>query len=87
VDLLWLAAKVLVALAAFVIMMRIGMMMLGGLARPHAAPEPGELRRVNLHYRCSICLAEVRMTQATEELPPPPRHCQEEMDLVAGPYD
>ena len=30
---------------------------------------------------------EVRMTQASEELPAPPRHCQEAMDLVAPPTE
>ncbi len=79
--------KVFLAIVAFVVIMRLGMIILGGLARPHPPPESGEIRRVNLRYRCSICLAEVKMVQATEELPPPPRHCQEEMDLVAGPYD
>ena len=79
--------KIVLAVAVFVILMRLGMIALGGLARHHAAPVPGELRRVNLRYRCSICLAEVRMVQASEELPEPPRHCQEEMDLVASPYE
>lgn len=82
-----LAFKLLVAIAAFVVLMRLGMMVLGGLARPHPPPEPGQLRPVNLRYRCSVCLAEVKMVQATEELPEPPRHCQEEMDLVAPPYE
>ena len=86
-DVLWFLLKVLVAIAAFVVIMRVGMLMLGGLARKHEPPEPGLLRKVNLRYRCSVCLAEVKMVQATEELPPPPRHCQEDMDLVAGPYD
>lgn len=86
-DILWTLLKLVVAIAAFVLIMRIGMVMLGGLARKHSAPETGELRRVNLRYRCSICLAEVKMVQATEELPAPPRHCQEDMDLVASPYD
>jgi hypothetical protein len=45
------------------------------------------LRRVNLRYRCSICAAEVKMVQAAEEMPAPPRHCQEEMDLVAPPFE
>jgi hypothetical protein len=79
--------KILLAVAVFVLLMRLGMMALGGLARHHAPPSAGELRRVNLRYRCSICLAEVRMVQASEELPEPPRHCQEEMDLVASPYE
>ncbi len=86
-DVLWLLLKVAVAVAAFVLIMRIGMMMAGGLARTHEPPAPGTLRRVNLRYRCSVCLTEVRMVQASEELPPPPRHCQEDMDLVASPYD
>ena len=86
-EFLLFALKVLVAIAVFVGIMRLGMLMLGGLARKHEPPEPGELRRVNLRYRCSICLTEVKMVQASEELPMPPRHCQEDMDLVAGPYD
>jgi hypothetical protein len=86
-DVLFFLGKVLVAVAAFFVIMRLGLVMIGGLARKHEPPEPGLLRRVNLRYRCSICLAEVKMVQATEELPPPPRHCQEDMDLVAGPYD
>ncbi len=65
-------AKLAVAIVVFVLLMRLGMLILGGLARPHPPPEPGLLRRVNLRYRCSICLAEVKMVQATEELPPPP---------------
>ena len=86
-DILWTLLKLAVAVAAFVLIMRIGMVMLGGLAKKHLPPETGALRRVNLRYRCSICLAEVKMVQATEELPAPPRHCQEDMDLVASPYD
>ena len=79
--------QIAVALAAFLVILRVGVAILRGLARPPVAPPEGELRRVNLRYRCSICAAEVRMTQATEELPPPPRHCQEDMDLVAPPFE
>ena len=79
--------KVFLGVIAFVLIMRFGMLILGGLARPHPPPEPGEIRRVNLRYRCSICLTEVRMVQATEELPMPPRHCQEDMDLVAPTFE
>ena len=83
----WFLLKLVVAVAAFVLIMRLGMMVLGALARPNQPPPPGEMRRVNLHYRCSICATEVRMTQAAEELPPPPRHCQENMDLVAPTFE
>jgi threonine dehydrogenase-like Zn-dependent dehydrogenase len=58
--------------------------MLRGLARPIPEPPPsGELRKVKIRYRCSICGTEVRMTTATNEMPEPPRHCLEDMDLVA----
>ena len=75
------------ALAAVVLIWRVGMGMLRGLARPNEPPAEGEMRKVNLRYRCSICGAEVRMVQAAEELPAPPRHCQEDMDLVAPLFE
>ncbi len=46
-------------------------------------PEPGTLRKVKLTYRCPVCGAEVRMTAADTEDPAPPRHCMEDMELVA----
>ena len=75
--------KVVLAVALFVLIMRFGMLMLGGLARPHPPPDPGEIRRVNLRYRCSMCGVELKMTAAPDEDPPPPKHCTEEMELVA----
>jgi hypothetical protein len=84
---MWFVLKLAVAMVAFVAMMRIGMIVLSGLARPNQPPPAGEMRKVNLRYRCSICGTEVRMTQAAEELPPPPRHCQEDMDLVAPTFE
>jgi hypothetical protein len=78
---------VLAVLFAFVLL-RVGMKILGGFARPvPEPPDPGELRRVRLTYRCSICSTEVRMTQANDEVPEPPRHCMEDMDLVTSPDD
>ncbi len=63
---------------------RIGTLMLGGLARPVPEPLPaGELRKVKIVYRCSMCGTEVRMTVSPNEEPQPPRHCQEDMDLMA----
>jgi DNA-directed RNA polymerase subunit RPC12/RpoP len=38
---------------------------------------------VKLIYRCSICGTEVRMTAANDEDPEPPRHCMDDMELVA----
>ena len=76
--------KIGIAILAGLLIWKVGAMMLGGLARPiPEPPPPGELRRVRLRYRCSICGTEVRMTSANDEVPDPPRHCQEDMDLVA----
>jgi hypothetical protein len=66
------------------LILRVGYTMLVGLGRPvPPPPPPGELRRVRITYRCSVCGTEVRMTTANDEVPDPPRHCQEDMDLVA----
>jgi hypothetical protein len=74
---------VLVAAAAVLVMFKIGFAMLGGLAQPVPEPPPaGELRKVKIMYRCSICGTEVRMTVANDQMPEPPRHCLEDMDLV-----
>jgi hypothetical protein len=75
--------KSLVAAAVCWLILRIGVLMLGGLARPIPTPPPaGEMRRVKLTYRCEICGTEVRMTAAPEEDPEPPRHCQDDMAMV-----
>jgi len=76
----WLLGAVVLAL----VLWRVGVGALRGITRPLPPPPPaGEMRKVNLRYRCSICGMEVRLTLANDEDPEPPRHCQEEMDLVA----
>ncbi len=78
------ALDVVVAALVTYVLLLIGVTMLFGLAQPiPEPPPPGELRKVRLTYRCSICGTEVRMTAANDEDPEPPRHCQEDMDLVA----
>ena len=79
--------KILIAVVAAAVMLRLGLFVLRAIAHPPDPPEAGQLRRVNLRYRCSICGAEVKMVQASEELPEPPRHCMEDMDLVAPPFE
>lgn len=75
--------NVVIAVVAGWLIVKIGWGMLRGLARPlPAPPPPGELRKVRLDYACRICGAEVRMTVAPHEDPDPPRHCQDDMDLV-----
>ena len=76
--------RIAVALLAAYLIWRLGRAMLGGLARPlPEPPPPGELRKVRNTYRCPVCGTEVRMTVANDEVPAPPRHCQDEMELVA----
>ena len=45
-------------------------------------PPTGEMRRINVRYRCSVCGVELRLTMAPDEQPPPPRHCLEDMDVI-----
>jgi len=48
-----------------------------------APPPTGEMRRINVRYRCGVCGVELRMVMAPDQDPPPPRHCLEDMDFVA----
>jgi hypothetical protein len=75
---------VVVAVAAGWLILKAGFAVMRSLATPlPPPPPPGELRKVKIMFRCSICGTEVRMTSANDEVPDPPRHCQEDMDLVA----
>jgi len=79
---------VLCGLALMVVLWRIGMAMLQALSEPPAPPpEPGQLRKVNMRYRCDVCGVELRLTLAPDEDPPPPKHCLEEMIVVAPLFD
>jgi hypothetical protein len=76
--------NIIIAVVAGWAIIAVGLAMLRGLSRPIPEPPPaGELRKVRVQYRCSLCGAEVRMTVAPNEDPDPPRHCLEDMDVVA----
>ena len=75
--------QLLVAVVIFVVVLGGGVAILRMLGRGHPGPPPvGEMRKVDLRYRCDVCGAEVRMTLADDEVPDAPRHCQDEMRLV-----
>jgi hypothetical protein len=81
-------AGFVIALLLFYGTLMAGLWMLKGFGMPVTQPPPeGEMRRVNLRYRCSICGTEIKMTAAPHEDPEAPRHCQEDMDLVAPAYE
>ncbi len=72
------------AIVVAMVLLRMGLAVLRTLATPLPEPPPvGELRKVKLQYRCSLCGTEVRMTVATDESPDPPRHCMDDMELMA----
>ena len=80
--------RLLVGVAMFFVIMKVGLFVLRTLARPLPEPPPsGEMRKVSLRYRCSNCGMELKMTAAPDEDPPPPRHCLEDMNLVAPPIE
>lgn len=75
--------RILIGILACLLIWRVGRAMLGSLIRPMPEPPPpGELRKVKIVYRCPVCGTEVRMTMANDEVPDPPRHCMDEMELV-----
>ena len=76
---IWIAG----GLVLFVFLWRVGTGLLRSMTTPLPPPPPeGELRKLNVRYRCSVCGAEVKMTMAAEADPAPPRHCMEEMDVI-----
>ena len=63
---------------------KFGLGMLKSMTSSLPAPPPaGEMRRINVRYRCGVCGVELRMVMAPDQDPPPPRHCLEDMDFVA----
>ncbi len=56
-------------------------------AAPPAPPPAGEMRKLNVKYRCSVCGLEIKLMLAPDEDPPPPRHCLEDMVIVAPLYE
>ena len=81
---LWTLGGLLMA----VVLWKLGIGMLRALSRPLPPPPPaGEMRRVNMRFRCGVCGVELRLTMAPDEDPPPPKHCLEDMDVVAPLYD
>lgn len=77
--------RTIIAIAISYALLVMGFAIIGAFARPvPEPPPPGELRRVKLTYRCPTCGAELRMTLANDQMPAPPRHCSDEMELTTS---
>ena len=81
---IWAAGGVFLGL----ILWKTGIAFLRTMGAPQREPPPaGEMRKLNVRYRCQVCGLEIRLTLAPDEDPPPPRHCMEEMVVVAPLYE
>jgi hypothetical protein len=81
---IWVAIGVIGAIVVW----KVGIALLRAVTQaPPPPPPPGEMRKINVRYRCQICGVELRMTMAPDDDPPPPRHCLEEMVEIAPLYD
>jgi hypothetical protein len=79
---------VVIGLVGAIVLWKSGIAMLRGFTTPlPPPPPPGEMRKVNVKYRCTVCGLELKMTLAPDEDPPPPRHCLEDMVMVAPLYE
>jgi hypothetical protein len=84
-DALWPVLKILVALAAAVVIYTFVASQIGGFSKSEPPPDPSEaeLEDVDYRYQCVVCGAQLVLYAAPEgEVPAPPRHCREPMLLV-----
>ena len=81
---IWVGFGILIG----VVLWKSGIGMLRSFTTPMAPPPPaGEMRKINVRYRCTVCGLELKMLLAPDEDPPPPRHCLEDMTIVAPIFD
>lgn len=65
-----------------------GLAMLKSMATAPPPPPPaGEMRRIDVRYRCVVCGTEVRVVVAPDQDPPPPRHCMEDMEFMTPRFE
>jgi hypothetical protein len=78
--------RILIALAACIAIYLLGVRIVRVMLMPPPPDEPDteKLRPVDLQYRCMVCGTEVTMTAAPDAEADAPRHCREDMQLVAS---
>lgn len=83
-TILWVGVGVLGGL----LLWKTGIGMLRSFTTPLPPPPPaGEMRKLNVKYRCVVCGLEIKLTLAPDEDPPPPRHCLEDMMEIAPVFE
>ena len=83
-TIVWFAVGIAMMLGIW----KFGIGMLRSMTSMMPEPPPsGEMRKVNVRYRCSVCGVELRVVMAPDEDPPPPKHCLEDMDIVAPTFE
>lgn len=80
---LWL--DLLLALVMGLLIWRVSLAVIRMLSSPPTEVDPGDIVRVDLDYKCSVCGAEVTMRAVNPAEDTPPKHCREEMDPVWRP--
>jgi hypothetical protein len=87
VHALWLIVKIVIAVAAAVVIYLIAARSIGNFSKGDPPPDPSEaeLEDVDYRYQCIVCGAQVVLYAAPEgEQPAAPRHCREPMQLVTS---
>jgi hypothetical protein len=83
-SVIWFAFGVLL----MYVLWRVGITMLRAVTMSTPEPPPpGEMRKVNMRFRCDVCGVELKLTMAPDEDPPPPKHCLEDMIIVAPTFE
>ncbi len=84
---LWNAVRVVIAVGGVVVLYLVGAALVRNFATgipSDAELEPTPLADVDHRFRCVVCGAQVIMYAAPDgEIPLPPRHCAERMELIA----
>jgi hypothetical protein len=83
-----LGLKLIGCVLIAVIVLRVGVWSLRLIAHPAPPPlPPGEMRKVNVRYRCAVCGMEMKVLLAPDDNPVAPTHCLEDMETAVAPYD
>jgi len=79
----WLTLKLILALGAVLTLYWMGSSVVRMFVSVPPPEEQPEVHAVDLRFECIVCGSLVTMTAAPDAEPQAPRHCMEEMRLIA----